>query len=98
MMSVLEYASDVSLEVEVILKLCKRLGINVNSKDDILDDDSIIMLDNKIENGIYNLDNEVFDDNTMNSNDCIDNATDKKFKKNNTSNNKKKAKIRSTIL
>ena len=93
MMSVLEYASDVSLEVEVILKLCKRLGINVNSKDDILDDDSIIMLDNKIENGIYNLDNEVFDDNTMNSNDCIDNATDKKFKKNNTSNNKKKAKI-----
>ena len=93
MMSVLEYASDVSLEVEVILKLCKRLGINVNSKDDILDDDSIIMLDNEIENGIYNLDNEVFDDNTMNSNDCIDNATDKKFKKNNTSNNKKKAKI-----
>ena len=93
MMSVLEYASDVSLEVEVILKLCKRLGINVNSKDDILDDDSIIMLDNEIENGIYNLDNEVFDDNTMNSNDCIDNATDKKFKKNNTSNNKTKAKI-----
>lgn len=55
MMSVLEYANDVNLEVDVILDLCKKLDINVNSSDDELDDESIILLDNEIENGDFSV-------------------------------------------
>ena len=50
MMSVQEYASDVNLSVEKILKLCKNLGINALNEEDMLDDDAIIMLDNEIAN------------------------------------------------
>ena len=50
MMSVREYASDVNISVDKILKLCKELGINITSEDDMLDDDGIIMLDNEIAN------------------------------------------------
>ena len=50
MMSVYEYASDVNLSVDVILKLCEKLGINVNNEEDMLDDDAIIMLDNEVAN------------------------------------------------
>jgi len=50
MMSVKEYASDVNVSVSDIIKLCNKLGISVNSEDDMLDDDSIIMLDNEIAN------------------------------------------------
>ena len=49
-MSVYEYASDVNLSVDVILKLCEKLGINVNNEEDMLDDDAIIMLDNEVAN------------------------------------------------
>ena len=34
MMSVLEYSSDVSLSVDVILKLCTKLGIDAKSEED----------------------------------------------------------------
>ena len=50
MMNVSEYASDVNKEVKEILSLCKRLDINVNSEEDMLSDDDIIMLDNEIAN------------------------------------------------
>ena len=50
MMSVKEYASDVSLSVEKILGLCNKLGITAKDEDDMLDDDAIIMLDNEIAN------------------------------------------------
>ena len=50
MMSVKEYASDVNLSVEVVLKLCGNLGISANNEDDMLDDDSIIMLDGEVAN------------------------------------------------
>ena len=90
MMSVLEYASDVSLDVEVILKLCKKLGINVSGEDDILDDDAIIMLDNEIENGsdvsnIDSIDDSIID----NEDEVVVKDTDKKFKKSNGANKKK---------
>lgn len=49
MMSVLEYARDVQLEVSVILEMCRRLGISVLDEADMLDDDAIILLDNEIE-------------------------------------------------
>ena len=50
MMSVKEYAIDVNKSVDVILKLCKEMNINVNNEDDMLDDDAIIILDNEIAN------------------------------------------------
>ena len=64
MMSVLEYAEDVSLSVSTILDLCKRLDINASSGDDMLDDEAIIMLDNEIDNGDYNSDDveETYDE------------------------------------
>ncbi len=46
MMSVLEYAEDMNKEVEEVLNMCGSLGIKVSSKDDILDDDAIVELDN----------------------------------------------------
>lgn len=49
MMSVLEYANDVQLEVSVILELCRRLEISALEELDMLDDDAIILLDNEIE-------------------------------------------------
>lgn len=50
MMSVSEYATDVDKSVKEILSICKKLNINVNSEHDMLDDDSIILLDNEIAN------------------------------------------------
>ena len=49
-MSVKEYASDVNVNVSDIIKLCNKLGINVNNEDDMLDDESIIILDNEVAN------------------------------------------------
>ena len=46
MMSVLEYAEDVNRKVGDILNKCKELGINVNSNDDMLSEDDIVLLDN----------------------------------------------------
>jgi translation initiation factor IF-2 len=46
MMSVLEYALDINKTAEEVLSECKKLGIDVKRKEDILDDESIIMLDN----------------------------------------------------
>ena len=51
-MSVFEYANDVDKSLEEIINLCMKLEINVNSGDDMLTDDDIIMLDNEIENGM----------------------------------------------
>lgn len=51
MMSVSEYALDVDKSVNEILSLCKKLEISVSSKEDMLSDDDIIMLDNEIANG-----------------------------------------------
>ena len=49
MMSVLEYAEDVSKNAEAVLKKCKQLGINVNSKNDMLSEEDIIELDNSLD-------------------------------------------------
>lgn len=50
MMSVNEYAIDVNKSVEEILELCKKLNININNEEDMLDDEMIILLDNEIAN------------------------------------------------
>lgn len=48
MMNVSEYASDVDVSVKEVLELCKKLEINASSKEDILSEDDIIILDNEI--------------------------------------------------
>ena len=59
MMSVSEYALDVDKSVNEILNLCKKLEISVSSKEDMLSDDDIIMLDNEIANMEEEIDNEL---------------------------------------
>ena len=49
MMSVTEYAKDVSVSVSHILKLCDKLNIPVNSENDMLSEDDIIMLDEELD-------------------------------------------------
>ena len=48
-MTVEEYAVDTNNSIDIILKKCKELGINVNTKDDYLEDDDIIILDNELD-------------------------------------------------
>ena len=48
MMSVLEYANELGVDVNVVLKKCKSLGINVNGKDDYLEEEDVIILDNEL--------------------------------------------------
>ena len=49
MMSVKEYAQDVNRKVEDILKLCKELNISASNPLDLLDDESITILDNNLD-------------------------------------------------
>ncbi len=48
-MTVKEYALDVKISVEALLKKCESLGINVKSEDDFLEDEDIIILDNNLD-------------------------------------------------
>lgn len=50
MMSVLEYAQDVSLSVEEVLKLCEELGFPKSSEEDMLNDEEITILDGEVQN------------------------------------------------
>lgn len=59
MMNVSEYASDVGKEVKEILSLCQKLSISASTKDDILSDDDIILLDNEISAANYEGDEEI---------------------------------------
>ncbi len=45
-MSVQDYAEDMNFTVQDVLNKCKELGIKVSSKDDMLDDNAIVELDN----------------------------------------------------
>lgn len=59
MMSVFEYAEDVNKTVDYIFKKAAELGINVNSDDDMLSEDDIIMLDNAIDDDSEELENHI---------------------------------------
>ena len=48
MMTLEEYANDVEKTVEEIMELCDKLGIDYQDKDTLLDDTSIVLLDNNI--------------------------------------------------
>ncbi len=50
MMSVLEYAEDMNKDVKEILKKCEKLNIKVSNKEDMLDDEAIVLLDNAFSN------------------------------------------------
>lgn len=69
-MTVKDYAKDVNLSVAEILKKCKELAINVNSGDNFLTDDDIIMLDNLI--NLISTDEET----TFEEEDVIDDKVD----------------------
>ena len=53
-MTVQDYAESMNYTVQDVLNKCKELGVNVSGKDDFLDDDTIVMLDNTM----FNLDDE----------------------------------------
>ena len=48
MMSILEYADDVSKSVEEIFKLCDRLGIKYTDENTDLSEDDIVLLDGEV--------------------------------------------------
>lgn len=50
MMSVLEYANDINVDVEKVLKACESLELKVLAQEDNLDDEAIIVLDNYFSN------------------------------------------------
>ena len=45
-MTVQEYAESMNYTVQDVLNKCRELGVNVSNKDDYIDDDTIVMLDN----------------------------------------------------
>lgn len=57
MMSVQEYAEEMNFNVQAVLNKCKELNIKVSSKDDMLDDEAIILLDNTM--NLINTDEEL---------------------------------------
>lgn len=65
MMSVLEYAIDVSLSVEEVLNLCEGQGFKKNSEEDMLNDEEITILDGEVQN----LDNNNKDEEVNDYND-----------------------------
>ena len=84
MMSVLEYAKDVAVDVKTILELCKKLDIKANGEDDILDDDAIVMLDSEVSNLSDDLEEEIQED-VQQDNNKKTKSTNKKKKNNNPS-------------
>lgn len=64
-MSILEYALDVNKDVSEIISLCESLNIKKKNEEDILTDEEIIILDNRIdslkenENPDYEIDEEL---------------------------------------
>lgn len=84
MMSVLEYAKDVAVDVKTILELCKKLDIKANGEDDILDDDAIVMLDGEVSNLSDDLEEEIQED-VQQDNNKKTKSTNKKKKNNNPS-------------
>ena len=48
MMTLEEYANDIGKTLEEIMALCDKLGIEYQDKDTLLDDTSIVLLDNNV--------------------------------------------------
>ncbi len=99
MMSVLEYANDMNLSVDEVLKKCESLKIQVNGEDDLLDDDSIVELDNAFSSEEESVSENEVDEEIIKKMDLddyydevVDTLVDKKHTSNDSSKIKKKAK------
>ena len=95
MMSVREYASDVNIKPEKVLELLEKLGIHGVLIDDMLDDESIIMLDNEIANSDISNENNTDDGNDDTYDDDIYEELDDTPINNKQVNKKKKVKNKS---
>ena len=64
MFSVKEYAEEMQITTQEVLKTCEFLKINAKSADDMLSEEDVIMLDNAIavQNEVEEKENEDFDD------------------------------------
>ncbi len=69
-MTVQDYAEDMNFTVQDVLNKCEELGIKAKSKNDILDDDAIVMLDNTM--NVISTNEELNFEET----DAIDNAVE----------------------
>ena len=69
-MTVQDYAEDMNFTVQDVLNKCEELGIKAKSKSDILDDDAIVMLDNRM--NVISTNEELNFEET----DAIDNAVE----------------------
>ena len=61
MMTLEDYAIDVSKSVEEIMALCDKVGINYDDKDSLLDDISITLLDNELQDAEDYVDGDIED-------------------------------------
>ena len=59
MMTLEDYAIDVSKSVEEIMALCDKIGINYDDKDTLLDDISITLLDNELQDAEDYIDGDI---------------------------------------
>ena len=49
MMNLLEYAEDTGLDIQVVKKMCDKIGITYEDENSQLTEDDIILLDNEIQ-------------------------------------------------
>ncbi len=87
-MSVKDYAKDINLSVAEVLKKCTELGINVNSGEDNLSEDDIVMLDNTL-NLISTDDDITYDEDELVENIALDIMESKNISESNTSKKQK---------
>ncbi|MDD4809428.1 MAG: translation initiation factor IF-2 [Bacilli bacterium] len=73
MMSVREYADDMNRTVEEILRKCNELGVYLNSEEDMLSEDQIVLLDNNLLNDEEDIENIeiVLDSKIVNNDDVV---------------------------
>ena len=64
MMTIKDYAQDVDKTVEEIEALCNKIGIDYQDENTDLDETSIILLDNEVQEMEQNGDSEVVDEET----------------------------------
>ncbi|MDD3392460.1 MAG: translation initiation factor IF-2 [Bacilli bacterium] len=89
-MTVLEYAEDINKTVEEVINKCKEFGIKVSSKEDLLDQEAITILDNanfEDNTDIEEMVEEMIDNSKIGIDDSV--KTEKLTKKNNFVSSKK---------
>ena len=62
MMTILEYAEDVSKTVEEIKALCDKIGISYENEESTLSDDDITLLDNELQDQVDYVEGDIDDE------------------------------------